>query len=64
MEIILEFQGEEVYRLTLPKGTHKAVFDVSSPSSFPYSDVEIRIPALKELWIHEPTEGHKGNTTD
>jgi len=48
MDITFCFQGEEVYRISLPDNTISAEFDISKETEI-YTNINISIPCIKNV---------------
>lgn len=52
MDIVLFFQGDEIYRITLPNNTLKASFELDAKCDI-YQDVKISLPIIKTIELNE-----------
>ena len=51
IDIIFSFQGEEVYRIALPKNTECARFELGD-SSEPYGGIRISVPSIIQIKLY------------
>ncbi len=60
MDIVFIFQGEEVYRISLPKQTISASFEVGIPSET-YKNLHISIPSITNIQLQNTTKEKIGD---
>ena len=53
MKIKFAFQGDCVYELELPDNTKVVNFDINTPTSVPYENIEVRLPSISRIEFSE-----------